>query len=259
MNRGIIGARIADSFVNRANSYSFGNASGSFLSTDDIYLLSLPPSKYFKDKNSNFNLTSRLFSERGNNFINVSSDLTGNVNAFYVSQEGNLLFVANATTIARYDLSSPHDVTTANLVSRYRVTSAAPIEGVVIGLDFTPSGNAMFLTGQTRDSILRYNLSTPWDITSSVFSANALVGPLSASSLVTSGQFADNGNIFYVADGLTDQIFQYDRSSSPYTLPAGTFGSTTTRLSTLQLMNSSNYAFDVSSDGNLLFISSTKL
>lgn len=70
----------------------------------------------------------------------------------------------NADTITPYTLSTAWDITTMG-------TAGTPVniaagETTPRSFKFKPGGDAIYVVGTTQDRILRYNLSTPWDVSS---------------------------------------------------------------------------------------------
>ena len=97
--------------------------------------------------------------------------------------DGTILYIAihngsPTDSVCAYSLSTPWDVSTITL-PRIGCSIAVPvISGLtptsVIGHHFSPDGSKLFVVEMTSKSVLRYILSTPWDVTTSSYSPGDL-------------------------------------------------------------------------------------
>jgi hypothetical protein len=79
--------------------------------------------------------------------------------AHKIKPDGKVMWRGNGTNIIEYNLSTPFDPSTA-------VVSGRSITGFgATGFDFSSDGRFVFAVGATNGTIVRYVLSTPWDIT----------------------------------------------------------------------------------------------
>ncbi|GAH24777.1 unnamed protein product, partial [marine sediment metagenome] len=71
--------------------------------------------------------------------------------------------------INEYNLSTPWDISTCVYLQNF---SVAAQETYPNDLFFKPDGTKVYVVGSTGDDINEYNLSTPWDISTCVYSQN---------------------------------------------------------------------------------------
>ena len=101
------------------------------------------------------------------------------------------------------------------------------------GIQFKPDGTKMYIIGLDADSVIQYNLSTAWDITSASYSQS-----FSVSTEDSSPQdlyFKADGTEVYIVGISSDKIHQYslstawDISSASFTGSSGLVGDNTPR------------------------------
>ncbi len=126
--------------------------------------------------------------------------------------DGSKLYVLGvvAQEINEYDLSIPWDISTRSLLQTVDITvnDSAPT-----GMSFSNNGTRMFISGDGDKTVLQYNLSTAWDISTAVYSQEKDV---SAQTTGLDGNFISvDGTKFYLATyNVPSQIFQYSLSSA---------------------------------------------
>lgn len=133
------------------------------------------------------------------------TSLTG----FYFKPDGTRFFTIGYSndTVFEYSLSTPWDMSTASYASKFLSISAQ--ETTPHGVSFSDDGTLMYVMGIGQRSIIRYVLSTPWDITTAVAEDFELL--TSVKSSTTYGMFfGNNGNSLYIASASSDSIFQYN-------------------------------------------------
>jgi hypothetical protein len=114
----------------------------------------------------------------GENFTNIPLH-----NSASFKPDGTILYIAihngsPTDSVCAYSLSTPWDVSTITL-PRIGCSIAVPvISGLtptsVIGHYFSPDGSKLFVVELASKSVLRYILSTPWDVTTSIYSPGDL-------------------------------------------------------------------------------------
>jgi hypothetical protein len=76
------------------------------------------------------------------------------------------------------------------------------------GIDFNESGTKMYITDTTRDVVARFDLSTPWDTTTTTFFDNVYVG---FQELTPNGIFfQEDQSKAYIVGSSADTVFQYN-------------------------------------------------
>lgn len=121
--------------------------------------------------------------------------------------DGAKMFVigTSSTSVHRYDLSTPWDVTSASFVASFSVSGKETSPGDVT---FSPDGAKMFIIGQDSVSVHRYDISTPWDVTSASF-----VSSLSVAGKETNPygvDFSPDGTKMLIIGSLSKSVHRYD-------------------------------------------------
>jgi sugar lactone lactonase YvrE len=76
------------------------------------------------------------------------------------------------------------------------------------GIDFNPSGTKMYISDQSRDVVARFDLSTPWDLSTAVFYDNVYIG--FQESLPTGIFYQEDQSKAYVVGTTNDTVYQYN-------------------------------------------------
>jgi DNA-binding beta-propeller fold protein YncE len=84
--------------------------------------------------------------------------------AVFFKPDGTKMYVLGGVgvDINEYDLSTSWDISTASYAQAFSVSSE---ETVPLGLFFKPDGTAMYITGNTNDTVYQYSTATPATIT----------------------------------------------------------------------------------------------
>ena len=93
----------------------------------------------------------------------------------FFKPDGTKMYVIGRTgdDVNEYTLSSAWDISTASYVQVFSVSAQ---EGTPSGLFFKPDGTKMYIMGLGGDKLYEYSLSTPWDISTTVYSTAFSVG-----------------------------------------------------------------------------------
>lgn len=137
-------------------------------------------------------------------FSVATQDLTPT--GLWFKPNGLSMYVVGATgdAVYQYTLSTAWNVSTATFLQSF---SVAGQETIPNGLSFTGDGSRMFVVGQTGDDVNVYNLTTPWDISTSAF-----VGVFSVSGQDVTPQgiyIKPDGTKMYMVGSTNDTVFQY--------------------------------------------------
>ena len=157
----------------------------------------------------------------------------GPAKGLYFKSDGTKLFYVDSTHIRAYDLSTAWDITTLSAASDSHNFSSNlnTISGnEVTSLNFKPDGTKVYISesaGNTGNSILQYNLSTAWDLSTASYYTKDTTG------LLDSGQRNRVRGFAFRTDGTTVQI-----SSASNTYGARLTLSTAWDISTLTTTNS---------------------
>jgi len=120
----------------------------------------------------------------------------------YVAGEGN-------ANVYQYSLSTAFDVSTASFVRSFDVSSQANNPGSPV---FKPDGSRLYVVGSGSSTVVQYNLSTAFDISTASFSQSFDVSTQDGSP---SGlDFKPDGSQLYVTGFNNDNVYQYSLSTS---------------------------------------------
>jgi sugar lactone lactonase YvrE len=138
----------------------------------------------------------------------------------FFREDGTKMYMTGSSSdsVHEYDLSTAWDVSTATLLQSFSVSGQATAPQ---GLFFSENGDVLIITNSSDNNVYRYNLSSPWDVSTatfaSTFSASAQSGSLQGPF------FKPDGTKMYLVDNTTDSIYQYTSGqiiSSTVTYPA---------------------------------------
>jgi hypothetical protein len=109
----------------------------------------------------------------------------------------------------QFDLSTPWDVSTA--VPRVKKLYLGDQETEPHGIYVKPDGTKFYIIGSAGDDVNEYNMSTPFDVSTGVFSQKFSVG---AQEIAPYGiEFKPDGTKMYVVGAAGDDINEYDLST----------------------------------------------
>jgi len=136
--------------------------------------------------------------------IFVGADVGGtSLSDIKFSTDGTKIYVIRGTTIYRYDLASPYDLTSPTYVQSLNVSSR---DTQPSGLFFKPDGTRMYVVGKTNDDGYEYSLSTAWDLATATYVTSADFS--SEDTSPGGGVVKPDGTRFYLAGGSTSKIHQ---------------------------------------------------
>ncbi len=175
----------------------------------------------------------------------TSTSITSGLGGFFVDPSGNNLFTFDSSTVRKFTMSTPHDVTTlSSQAASFAPTNPWPNRG----LTFSHNGTEMFLTDESPRKTYRYTMNA-WDI-------SAVSGPSPSGGYLNSQINTEQYTTGIRFDPTGYKMLVYWYSAGPnlhsYTLTTAFDPSSRT------LIGSSNYAntpvrnMDWSDDGTLL-------
>ena len=233
---------------------------GTFLGTNITASVSsqdtAPTSLFFKDDGSKMYIIGRTTDDIFEYDLSTAWDITttsllqslpltsgfneSNPAGLFFSPDGIYFYICGTTrdSVIQFTLTSAWNISTASSTREYRPLPS-PSSGNLTAptnVNFKPDGTLMFVSGITRDIIVTYQLSTPWDIsTASPLSQVSLINipapPGNEVYSITSIEglrFSDDGTSIFITDGTFDTIYQLDLSTA-YDPTTITFNSKTYR------------------------------
>jgi len=137
-------------------------------------------------------------------FSVAGQDLTPNGITF--RPNGLSMYMVGGTndSVYQYTLSTAWNVSTATFLQSFSVSGQ---ETTPTGVTFTSDGSRMFVIGSVGDDVNVYNLTTPWDISTSVF---VNVFSVSAQDTAPAGIYIKpDGTKMYIMGQGNDTVYQY--------------------------------------------------
>ncbi|KKL13529.1 hypothetical protein LCGC14_2524840, partial [marine sediment metagenome] len=165
------------------------------------------------------------------------------------SSDGTKMYVLSNTndTVYQYTLSTAWDVSTAAYASKSKDVSSE--DGGPEGVTFKTDGTKMFICGSANDTIFRYTLSTPWDVSTASVDAN--IKDVSAEDTSPLGvTFKPDGLIMYIVGIQNNTVFQYTLGAA-WDLSTASFASKSKDVSGEE---GNPTGVDFSSDGTKMYI-----
>jgi len=106
--------------------------------------------------------------------------------------------------VYQYTLSTAWNVSTATFLQSFSVSGQ---ESAPTAVTFTGDGSRMFVMGTSGDDVNVYNLTTPWDISTSAF---VNVFSVSGQDIAPQGIYIKpDGTKMYIMGSTNDSVFQY--------------------------------------------------
>ena len=133
----------------------------------------------------------------------------------YLSDDGSKMYIAGSTNdrLYEYSLGTNWDVSTATFTTFINVGASNTLNlplsiTAPTGIDFNSSGTKMYISGSGRDIVTRFDLSTPWDISTATFFDNVYVG---FQELAPAGvYYQEDQSKAYIVGTSADRVFQYN-------------------------------------------------
>ena len=145
-------------------------------------------------------------------------------NGLFFKPDGTKMYISgySGDDVNEYNVSTAWDISTASFLQNFSVASQ---ETVPNGIFFKPDGTKMYVVGANGDAVYEYNLSTAWNVSTSVYLQNFSVA----------AQESYPANIFFKPDGLKMYLIgfngggvqEYDTRAEDY-ITSATWTSATT-------------------------------
>jgi len=164
--------------------------------------------------------------------------------ALFFKPDGTKMYVLGLQdVIHEYELSTAWDVSTAARI--LPVIDISAQDSNMQGITFNSDGTKMFAAGNNSQSIYEYNLSTPWNVRTAVYSQSYLT----ELSSLTTVKFNDTGDKLYV-------LSEFGALVTEYSLEYSWDISAVTLSSVYNLFDYEQYPVDIKfkSDGTEFFI-----
>ena len=164
---------------------------------------------------SPFNITSA-------SYTGVQFDLSSQGSTWldiYVKPDGTALYGITTTgdTVQQYEMSTGWDLSTMSYSSKSFSVATQDATPQSVTLDTT--GKRMYVAGNSNDSIYRYDLGTPWDVSTAVFANSKSISGQTTSPVLI--RFSYDGTKMYVSTSsvntyIYDCIVPFESDSATY-------------------------------------------
>ena len=143
----------------------------------------------------------------------VISSQDGGPRGFAFNTDGTKMFLLGDTNhhVYEYSLSTAFDTTTISYTSRSLDFSSREV--TPRGISFNPTGSKLFITGQSSDEILEYDLSTGFNLSTATFNGAFDVG--SFANKPNDIVFNNDGSKAFLARANSNAVLSFSLSS-PY-------------------------------------------
>lgn len=182
---------------------------------------------------STYNLTEAVYNQ---SFATTSQEL--NPTGVFFKTDGTKMYVTGLSgdDVSQYTLSTAWDISTATYDNiSFSVVSQ---ELAVSDLFFKPDGTALYIVGNISGKVIRYTLSTAWDVSSASYdNLDFTIGATPAGIF-----FKEDGTKMYLVFNATDDVKQYSLSTA-WDVSTATYDSVSLDLTT-QTTSPSGIAFD---------------
>jgi DNA-binding beta-propeller fold protein YncE len=171
-----------------------------------MYLIGQTQTRIYEyDLSTGWDISSSTYLQNFN-LIAQGSGLRG----FYFKPDGTKLYTIRSTSdnVNEYDLSTAWDVSS---LSHLRTFSVSTQFTLPFDVSFKTDGTKMYILGYSNNKIYEYDLSTAWNISSSVVLQNFDVTTQDGQPLGIA--FKPNGIKMYVTGADNDKVYEYDLTS----------------------------------------------
>jgi len=161
---------------------------------------------YEYDLSTAWNVSTRVFPPC-NQFSVVAQDSVP-TGVFFESNGVKMYVVGQDNdTVCEYDLSTPWDVSTASYSQSFSVGSQ---DSFPSGVFFKDDGTKMYIMGWYNDQVHKYDLSTPWDVSTATYIDKFSVAAQETDP--TGVYFKSDGTKMYVVGHGSRNVNEYDLS-----------------------------------------------
>lgn len=187
-------------------------------------------------------------------YLNIREDSPHNElnpRSLYFAPDGSKIIITGSTSLSWFqiDLNTPWDILSADTyIKQSNIRTPA---ATLYGHTFSANGDIVFITDATTDTVYKYNLDTPWDITSRRTN-QYYVGLIDISP--AGAVFNDDGTKFYFAGNGLDNVYELELST-PYDINTASFNSNVEKYHIFRGGTARTvYSFFFKPDGTRLYI-----
>lgn len=174
-------------------------------SSDNVYKYSM---------SSGFNVATATLTE-GYSVRSVDTDIRG----ISFSDTGAQMYVLGTITdtLHQYTLSTPYSPSTATYTSNVYIGN---IDNATTGVVFNLSGTSFYISGTQSNKIYQYSMTTPWNIATATYTANAAIAGAPIRDLFLNPE----GTSLFTVSGSGNRIYQFNLSEADNVASATLYG-----------------------------------
>ena len=147
--------------------------------------------------------------------FNVGANDTG-PHGLYFKDDGTKMYVVGVTgdAVYEYTVSTAWEIDSTVTLNHTLLIGTANTQNLPLtltnptGIDFNTSGTKMYITDSTRDLVARFDLSTPWDLSTAVFYDNVYIG--FQETAPTGIFYQEDQSKAYIVGTTGDTVYQYN-------------------------------------------------
>jgi len=227
------------------NAASLTYTVGAFLSNTFISPLELTPSGIFfkytgtemylvgttSDKIHQFTLSTPWAVNTATYTANVSVNPQGaNHQDVFISSDGKFVYTVESSSdrVHQYTMATPWSIATTAFTRTFQLSAAyQALESGTVGMTFKPDGTSFYLIGSAGDTIVQFDLSVAWDISTAFQSSKSLyVNPIETNPGAL--RITEDGTRFILIGTTGDRAHVYNLTT-PWDISTGVFvGSSST-------------------------------
>jgi len=165
---------------------------------------------YKHDLSTAWDLSTATFNYPSTNYFRTATQ-DNSPQALFFKPDGTIMYQVGAQNdkVSQYSLSTAWDITTASYSQAFSVLTQT---GLPRGLFFKPDGTKMYVSESITDTVLEYDLSTAWDVSTASYSQNFSV--VTQENNPIGLWFKDDGAKMFVVGTGSDAVQEYNLSTA---------------------------------------------
>lgn len=184
----------------------------------------------------------------------------GSPTDIYISPGGNYMYTSEFANdrINQYTFATPWSIATASLTRYYAIPSSfTSTEPLVNGLTFKPDGTSFYIVGSTSDTIVQFDLSVAWDV-STASPAEKSFNISAQEANATSIRITEDGTRFILIGTTGDRLYQYNLST-PWDISTAAYVASSSTWSTLGHAETTATGIYLKPTGDRLYVTGSTL
>lgn len=209
-----------------------------------MYVTSNTGAVFAYDLSTSFDVSTSVYNSENFSILSQTSAPYG----IEFNTDGTKMYITAATsdTVFAYDLSTAFDVSTS--VYNSESFSFTSQDTDPRNVRFNSDGTKLFMLGATNKKAYEYDLSTAFDVSTSVYSSNFFL--ISEDTSPLGFAFSADGTKMLVSGAVNDKVFSYNLSTA-FDISTASYGSISFDVSE---QGTTPYGLTFSEDGTKMFV-----